>query len=313
MKFLQWQKRWLEIYKQPRVKHHTYLIYKSVLEIHINPHFEQMEIEEIGADTIYDFLYQKLKSGNKKNGCKMTAASVNLMRAIIKSIFEDALKAGLVKSNPCTLVKRFSGKEREMRVFTKREQSELERRCLREGDSLHIGILIALYTGLRIGELLALKWGDVDLRSKLFRIQRTKYCAKDTDGQWRNLYDTPKSKSSKRDIPIAPSLINILSREKARATGEFVIINEKGESPNIRNYQHFFAKMQINIVKNPLNFHALRHTFATRAVEAGVDIKTLSELMGHKDATLTLNRYSHSLLDTKKKAMCRLELYMSAK
>ena len=71
--------------------------------------------------------------------------------------------------------------------------------------------------------------------------------------------------------------------------------------------------MQINIVKNPLNFHALRHTFATRAMEAGVDIKTLSELMGHKDATLTLNRYSHSLLDTKKKAVNLTASYMGAK
>ena len=235
------------------------------------------------------------------------------MRAILKSMFDDAREVGIPKDNPCASIRRFCSAQPQMRVFTKREQSAIERYCVSDGGSECLGILIALYTGVRIGELLALRWSDVDLRARILRVRRTKYYAKDTSGEWCEMYDTPKSKSSEREIPIAALLCQLLSRHKRKSTCDNVIADENGKSPNIRKYQYFFAKMQTNIVKNPLNFHALRHTFATRAMEAGVDIKTLSELMGHKDATLTLNRYSHSLLDTKKKAVNLIASYMGAK
>lgn len=229
------------------------------------------------------------------------------MRAILKSMFDDAREVGILKDNPCASIRRFCSAQPQMRVFTKREQSAIERYCVSDGGSECLGILIALYTGVRIGELLALRWSDVDLRARIMRIKRTKYYAKDTSGQWCEMYDTPKSKSSEREIPIAALLCQILSRHKRKSTCDNVIADENGKSPNIRKYQYFFAKMQTNIVKNPLNFHALRHTFATRAMEAGVDIKTLSELMGYKDATLTLNRYSPAFLIPRRKPLILLQ------
>ena len=118
--------------------------------------------------------------------------------------------------------------------------------------------------------------------------------------------DTPKTRSSTRVIPLPPYITKMLKSAKTGAKSVYVVENKKGERMAIRSYQYIFEKLTERADIRRLNFHALRHTFATRALECGMDIKTLSEIMGHQNASITLNRYAHSMMETKIKMMQKL-------
>ena len=169
------------------------------------------------------------------------------------------------------------------------------------------GIRLCLYTGLRIGELLGLEWQDVDMEKGILHIQKTVYREKNAEGEWQLFVDRPKTAASERMVPLPGYLAEDLRIYRIGARSEFVIENKKAERMSIRSYQYLFERLTEKAGVRKLNFHALRHTFATRALECGMDIKTLSELMGHKNATITLNRYAHSMMDTKIAAMNKLE------
>lgn len=162
-----------------------------------------------------------------------------------------------------------------------------------------------MYTGIRIGELLALRWEDIDFEKKLLYINHTITIMKNSDKiQW--ILGEPKTKKSKRVIPLPINILKELKKIKKKNQSKFVITTRKNECVTIRSYQRTFEKILKKCNIPHQNFHSLRHTFATRALESGMDIKTLSELLGHQDAMITLNRYSHSMLEYKMKAMNKL-------
>ena len=165
---------------------------------------------------------------------------------------------------------------------------------------------MCLYTGLRIGELLGLEWKDVTLERGIIHIDKTVYREKDNTGTWQLIVDSPKTKSSARDIPLPKYIVKLLKMQIKVSKSAYVVENKKGERMSIRSYQYMFERLTEKAGVRKLNFHALRHTFATRALECGMDIKTLSEIMGHKNASITLNRYAHSMMDTKIKMMQKL-------
>jgi len=171
-------------------------------------------------------------------------------------------------------------------------------------DSL-FGIVLSLYTGLRIGELAALEWSDIDLRARELHITKSCHYGRDSSGKFRRITEAPKTESSLRIIPIPKQLVPYLSELKRKSRSRYVI--SRGEKPiSIRSYQRSFSAMQKRLGIAHRGFHSLRHTFATRALECGMDVKTLSELLGHKSPTVTLNRYAHSLIEHKREMMNRL-------
>ena len=141
----------------------------------------------------------------------------------------------------------------------------------------------------------------------ILHIQKTVYREKNAEGEWQLFVDRPKTAASERMVPLPGYLAEDLRIYGRGVRSEFVIENKKAERMSIRSYQYLFERLTEKAGVRKLNFHALRHTFATRALECGMDIKTLSELMGHKNATITLNRYAHSMMDTKIAAMNKLE------
>lgn len=165
--------------------------------------------------------------------------------------------------------------------------------------------MICFYTGIRIGELCALKWENIDLKRGIISIVNTLYRVKSEKGnkQTELKISTPKSESSVRDIPLPKFLIAKLDAID-RESGFLIQRNGKFIEPNIyaRRYKRILEELNIPYRK----FHTTRHTFATRALEIGMDIKTLSEILGHSSPTVTLNLYSHSLPEHKKKEMDRL-------
>ena len=157
---------------------------------------------------------------------------------------------------------------------------------------------------MRIGELLALTWKDIDFGKGLLFVSKT--CHDGSDGcNHIRLIDSPKTVHSRRVIPLPKQILPLLKNLKKRSNCEYIIAD--GDKPVfVRSYQRTFELLlkKLGIVHK--GFHSLRHTFATRALECGMDVKTLSELLGHKNATVTLNRYAHSLLEHKTDMMNRL-------
>ncbi len=176
----------------------------------------------------------------------------------------------------------------------------------------HIGILICLYLGLRLGEVCALKWEDVDLKSQTMQICRTVYLKTDKNKPTILVFTTPKTKSSIRCIPIPTFLVDSLKQIKKHSTSEFVLSDKFGHCIIPRTYQYVFSSIQRRARVERKGFHSLRHTFATRALECGIDIKSLSEILGHKNPTITLTRYAHSMLSYKKNMINKIgKLYQS--
>ena len=166
------------------------------------------------------------------------------------------------------------------------------------------GIVLCLYTGLRIGELLALTWDDIDFGKGLLFVSKT--CHDGNDGiNHIRIIDSPKTVHSRRVIPLPKQILSLLKDIKKRSKCEYIIAD--GNKPVfVRSYQRTFEFLLKKLNIPHKGFHSLRHTFATRAMECGMDVKTLSELLGHKNATITLNRYAHSLLEHKVDMMNRL-------
>ena len=199
-------------------------------------------------------------------------------------------------------IKRPKAKEREVTCFTLAEQKQIERAVLADKRPKMKGIVICLYTGLRIGELLALEWTDIDFRAGELKVSKSCHDGKDEIGKLRRFIDTPKTSSSIRTIPLAKPILQILKEMKKDNSSPYVI-SGKEAAPSVRSYQRSFDLLLQKLKIQHKGFHSLRHTFATRALECGMDVKTLSEILGHKSATITLNRYAHSLMEHKRDMM----------
>lgn len=297
---------WLDRCERERVKPRTYSRYKGLIIQHILPELGDTQIDDLGRRQISEFLTAHQTDGNLR-GEALSATSTNLMLTVLNAAFTYACDMDLLPANPCDRIRRVPGPPSRVEAFTREEQRRLEEAIAVSEDRRLFGIRLCLYTGLRIGELLGLEWQDVDMEKGILHIQKTVYREKNAEGEWQLFVDRPKTAASERMVPLPGYLAEDLRIYRRGTRSEFVIENKKAERMSIRSYQYLFERLTEKAGVRKLNFHALRHTFATRALECGMDIKTLSELMGHKNATITLNRYAHSMMDTKIAAMNKLE------
>lgn len=185
--------------------------------------------------------------------------------------------------------------EKQIKAFTLQEQKRIERVININRYPKQVGILMGLYLGLRLGEICASKWEDVDFKNQILVVNKTTYCKNN-----KLIYTTPKTKSSLRTIPIPTFLNDILKKIKKESASEFVVSNKCGAGMIPRTYQYMFKSIQKRVKIEIKGFHSLRHTFATRALECGIDIKSLAEMLGHKNPTIMLNTYAHSMMNYKK-------------
>ena len=297
---------WLEVYQKEHIKARTYSRYQGLITMHIVPILGERKITELGRREIQEFLTQQKKGGNMRSGEKLSATSTNMMLSILNLAFEYACNMEYIEENPCVRVRRTKAETKKIEAFTVEEQRAIEVEIARSDDRRLHGILICLYTGLRIGELLGLTWKDVDFDRGVIKITKTVYREKDENGMWQLCVDTPKTKASDRIIPLPEYITNMLHQDYESAQTPYVVENKKGERMSIRSYQYIFEKLTERAGVRKLNFHALRHTFATRAIECGMDIKTVADIMGHQNASITLNRYAHCMLDHKIEMMQKL-------
>ena len=297
---------WLEIYQKEHIKARTYSRYQGLITMHIIPTLGERNISELGRREIQEFLTQQKKDGNMRNGEKLSATSTNMMLSVLNLAFEYACDMEYIEENPCVRVRRTKAETKKIEAFTVEKQRAIESEIARSDDKRLHGILLCLYTELRIGELLGLTWSDIDFDRGVIKITKTVYREKNESGAWQLCVDTPKTKASDRVIPLPEYITNMLRQDSETAQTPYVVENKKGERMSIRSYQYIFEKLTERVEVRKLNFHALRHTFATRAIECGMDIKTVADIMGHQNASITLNRYAHCMLDHKIEMMQKL-------
>ena len=298
MKLKELLELWLERYMKHTIKIRTYNRYKSICELHLIKDLGEYELDELKPNVLQDFLLKKIDN-------KYSTNTIKGIVSVLKQALRLAITLEFVDKEYCSNLKMPSSEEKEISVFTKKEQQVIESFCLNHKKRNYIGIVICLYTGIRLGELLALTWDDIDFNSNLLTINKTSYSAK-VDGKTQIIVDKPKTKKSNRVIPLPNQLVKLLKIIKKESNSKYVITTRNSGMVGNRSYQRTF-KFILKKVNVPYrNFHSLRHTFATNAIELGMDVKTLAEILGHTNAMITLNRYSHSLLNYKIEMMNKL-------
>lgn len=192
-----------------------------------------------------------------------------------------------------------SGKK--LNIYSHTEQAALLRYLYEDMDIKKMGIVLCLSTGLRLGEVCALKWEDIDLQSKVLNVNQTvqRISVNNTISKTILYEGKPKTSCSQREIPLSDEIILLLSR--FRHPNKYVLNNSVPLEP--RTYQYQFKKYQSQAGISCKNFHVLRHTFATNCIGNGIDVKSLSEILGHSNVQITLNKYVHPTLDTKRQHM----------
>lgn len=297
---------WL-IEKEPTIKYSTYMKYTNLLNSYIVPTLGTKTVNTIGYDELSEFCSSLLTTGGRDKtelSPKITLDCLTIIKAIIK--YASRKKCNVDTSAYEVSVKL---KNNQLRVLTVKEQESLLAFLRANPTPINTGIMICLFTGIRIGELCALKWEDISFESKTISINKTLQRVQTPNGTTKTevTITSPKSECSIRQIPIPDVLLEHLLTTN---TSFYVLTNDMN-FVDPRTVQNHFKAAISNCNIADANFHALRHTFATRCVEVGFDIKSLSEILGHANVNITLNRYVHPFMELKKKNMDKLSSLFS--
>ena len=304
MKYKVWFEEWLTHYIRPSSKQRTFEQYSRAAQIHILPYLGNVELTDLTPFVLQKFITGLTENGNKRTGKGLSPNFVKTILSIVQNSLKTAHLVGYLPEYSANKIKRPKPKEKQVECFSIQEQKKIEEAALSAKKDKYRGIILCLYTGLRIGELLALTWYDIDFEKSILSVTKTCHDGNE-NGKHIRIIDTPKTENSRRQIPLSKTLVKMLKEMKKKSKCEFVIAD--GEKPVfIRSYQRMFELFLKKLGLQHKGFHSLRHTFATRALECRMDVKSLSEILGHKNAMITLNRYAHSLWEHKAEMMNKL-------
>lgn len=298
---------WLE-HNRIRCKGATYHKYQYLIDTHIIPQLGNVKMSAITATMINTFLMDKLTSGRLDHTGGLSPSYVRSIMLVISGAVKYAVSEEMCLPLKNQIFRPAAPKE-ELPILSMEAQKRLELYLSNEPDPTGVGILLSLYTGLRIGEVCALTWNDIDLSNHIIHIRHTISRVKSTsDSAGRKsmlIVDVPKTKASTRDIPISSALYSILVGATFRAPDHF-IVSGSSQFLSPRTYEYRYHRLLKECGVEQVNYHALRHTFATRCIEAGVDVKSLSEILGHANVGITLNTYVHSSMELKRTQLEKL-------
>lgn len=300
---------WLKSIKST-IKQSTYANYDNIVEKHITPYFESLKTTDIDNNVLQDFITQKYQNGRLNKTGGLSSKTVHDIYSVLLQILKFAEKNKYI-SHFDYEIDLPKSEEKFYDILSETDKIKLENYMRLNTDFKKVGILLVMYTGIRIGELCALKWSDIDLENGFISITKTLQRIKNTDEKSKTktkiIIDKPKSQKSIRKIPLQSFLIEILSGLKNSVSqNSFLLTGSETKFTEPRAYEKTYKKYLKECHIPNIKFHALRHTFATNAVEKNFDTKSLSEILGHSTVRFTLDRYVHPSDKIKRENMERL-------
>lgn len=309
--YSRWLNKWL-VYIKPQVKKSTFIRYKNIVDNHLQPHLGKLVLTKITTGYLRNYICMMLTNGRLDNSGGLSPKTVSDIIMIIKESFDYIRSFGEKIDCNFKALRIKSSPKNEIQVLTVEEEHKLVAALIEDKSLTKIGILLSLFTGIRIGEICALQWGDISFEENIIAIKKTMQRLQKDDSQSENnsktyiLISKPKSQCSIRQIPLPSFLKEILQEYKSKKEN-YILTNNSVTFIEPRTLQNHFKRMLKQINLRDVNYHCLRHTFATRCVEAGFDIKSLSEILGHSSVKITLDKYVHSSMDQKRINMEKLQ------
>ncbi|MEO3492281.1 MULTISPECIES: site-specific integrase [Bacteroides] len=287
--------------KRPIVKHSTMCAYLLTLQTHLLPWFGTMET--IAECDVQQFVIDKCASG-------LARKTVRDMVAVLKSIVKYGNKHGIFHFEEWEIEYPTDTEKKLLPTLSLNHQRILMNHLIEQPTQQNIGVLLALCTGMRIGEVCALQWEDVDFTQRIITVRHTVgriyNCELKTT---ERIHTSPKTKNSCREIPISKQLFQSLKTVRKQSQSPYVV-GTSTQSKEPRSYRDYFSRLLKRLNIPHLVFHGLRHTFATRCIESQCDYKTVSVILGHSNVATTLNLYVHPNLSQKKKCIDRMSKFL---
>lgn len=302
MTLYDWLLIWLNKYEKNSIKRTTFVNYEG----HINNHFIKIgniNIKDVTTSVLQDFF-------NEQSNYGLSAKTIRNMAMILRKALKQAVIDGLIGQNYALNVVLPKVVKKEIQVLT----HEQERVLVKESYYYRYGtfVRLALCTGVRLGEVLGLQWGDIDLCKNELKVRHILHRCKNYDPALKHVtsmyLDEPKTMKSKRTIPLPTSAVKDLKLWREKQSIEvsnpvFVVTDKEGKYLDPTTFKKYYNRLLDKCGIHGITFHALRHTFATNALENGMDVKVLSDILGHASVAFTLDTYAHVLNTFKRENM----------
>ena len=286
--------------KRQFVKKSTFAAYSLIVETHLQPAFGNLTA--VTEKDVQDFVLQKLNGG-------LSQKTIKDMLIVLRMILKFGAKKNYCVYAPIDVIFPTDRERQELEVLSIANQKKIMRFVEENFTFRNLGIFICLSTGIRIGEICALTWDDIDTDNGVIHIRKTiqriyvkENCIKKTE----LLIDTPKTATSMRDIPMIKDLYEILKPLKKVVNNDYFVLTNEATPTEPRTYRNYYKKLLDKLGIPPIKFHGLRHSFATRCIESKCDYKTVSVILGHSNISTTLNLYVHPNYEQKKKCIDKM-------
>lgn len=283
--------------KKMYVKKSSYAAYALLIENHIVPSFGTLnELEEVEVQA---FVFQKLEQG-------LSQKTIKDILIVLKMILKFGAKYNWIVYKPFDIQYPTEREKQTLEVLSRENQRKVMQHIQNHFTFRGLGIYLCLSTGIRIGEVCALTWEDIDVESGVVKVSKTIqriYSIENDIRKTELVLDSPKTVHSIREIPLSIELLKLLKPIKKIVNPSFFVLTNDVKPTEPRTYRSYYMKLMKELGMPKLKFHGLRHSFATRCIESNCDYKTVSVLLGHSNISTTLNLYVHPNFEQKKKAI----------
>ena len=290
---------WKE-YKRPYVKQSTMAAYVLILENHVLPEFG--DNDSLHEHDVQAFVLKKIEHG-------LSAKSVKDILIVLKMVMKFGVKNEWMNHYEWDIKFPVNSQPKELEVLSVANHKKILDYVQHNFTFMSPGIYISLSTGLRIGEICALKWSDINVADGTITVQRTIERIYMVEGEKKHtqlVINTPKTVNSCREIPISKELLAMVKPMKKVVNADFYVLTNEDKPTEPRTYRNYYNRLMEKLDIPKLKYHGLRHSFATRCIEAGCDYKTVSVLLGHSNISTTLNLYVHPNMEQKKRCINKM-------
>ena len=287
---------WREDKKQ-YVKRSTFAAYTLLIENHILPSFGEMALVE--EQDVQTFVFRKLNEG-------LSHKTIKDILIVLKMILRFGAKNQMTEYRQIDIKFPTERDKHSIDILNRSHQKQIMEYIRLHFTFKNLGIYICLSAGMRIGEICALTWDDLDVENGIIHVRKTIqriYVIEEHRKYTEVILDTPKTKNSIREIPMTKNLLKMIRPIKKIVNGNFYVLTNEQHPTEPRTYRNYYKQFMQSLGLPLMKFHGLRHSFATRCIESKCDYKTVSVLLGHSNISTTLNLYVHPNLEQKKRCM----------